>query len=357
MAIITGYEKYIKFLLKLLLLAVIFFAVYFVIEYLLPFLAPFIVAIIIALITEPLISLLHNKAKLPRSIAAVISLLLTISILGFILVVGSIKIYNELVVLQGNISNYIQSTSDQITQYLDKAAAFYQTLPKEISDTITEGIKSLAPQLQGLLGSVVNYIIGTVKSIPNIFVFITVTLLATYFISSDRVEIRNFVYKQLPANWSKTLPGIKDNAFHAIAGYFKALLILMMFTFIEVSVGLVILKVDYALLLGLVVAICEIIPVLGTGIIMVPWIGVNLLLGNVQLAVGLSIVYLIGVVIRQVTEPKIVGSQIGLHPLATLLSMYIGLSLFGVLGMIIGPISIIILKSLQTAGVLHLWKS
>ncbi len=354
--VLQGYDKYIKFIIKLLAVVAIFLAIYFSIRYLFPFVAPFLVAILIALINEPLIRLLENKLRFPRHLAAITSLLITVGIIGFIVVIVIVNMINELIVLQNNISHSISNSSDQIQQYFDKLANIYDTLPKTVVDAINEGVKSLAPKLEDIVTSIVNYVIGTVKSIPNILIFIIVTLLATYFISSDRREIRQFVYKQLPDSWSKKFPGIKENTFHALFGYFKAMLILMFFTFVEVSVGLMILGVNYAILIGLVVAICEVIPVLGTGIIMVPWIAWNLITGDTKLALGIAIIYIVGVIIRQVLEPKIVSSQIGLHPLVTLIAMYVGFSLFGVLGAIIGPMSVIILKNLQVSGAIRLWK-
>lgn len=350
------YERYLQFIVKLVLVVVIFLIIYLFIMYLLPFFAPFLVAVILALINEPVIDLLERRVKMPRKLAAVVSLFVTISALGFIITIGVIKIYNELVILQGGVSDYVSMTSDQIINYFNRASAFYHNLPVDITNAVNEGLKSLAPKLKDIISSLVDYLIATLKSVPKITVFVLVTLLSTFFISSDRREIRNFIYKQLPQSWSKNLAGIKINTFTALFGYFKALLILLGFTFIEVSIGLFIIGADYALLMGLIVALADAIPVLGTGLIMIPWIVWNFITGNMQMALGLTIIYLLGVIVRQILEPKIVGSQIGLHPLATLLAMYIGLSLFGVLGMILGPISIIIMKNLQQAGVIKLWK-
>ena len=151
------------------------------------------------------------------------------------------------------------------------------------------------------------------------------------------------------------MSGLKKDTIKALLGYFKAMLILMGFTFVEVSVGLFILDVKYAFLIALIVGLAEAIPIVGTGVVMLPWILWQVFTGNMTLAFGLAILYILGILIRQIMEPKIVGSQIGLHPLVTLLAMYVGLKFFGILGMFIGPISIIIVKNLQDAGILTLW--
>lgn len=340
---------------KISIFAGFFLFIYILITYLLPFFAPFVIAILIALINEPVIGLLEKKVKIPRKFASIISLLFTLSILGILLTLGILKIYSELVILQQNISNYINGISDQLTNYINMLTLYYKNLPPQVITTIDANIKIIAPKLQGIITSIAGYLINTISSIPKISVFLIVTLLSTYFISSDRKLIRGFIYKQLPEAWTKNIPSIKTDTFAALFGYIKALVILVGFTFAEVSIGLFVLQVDYALLLGLVVAISDIIPIVGTGLIMVPWITWNFISGDTSMALGLSIIYILGIIIRQVMEPKVVGNQIGLHPLVTLIAMYIGLEIFGVVGMVIGPVSIIILKSLQKSGAFKIW--
>ena len=340
------YIKNKSLLFKISFLVGFFAFIYLLITFLLPFFAPFVIAILIALINEPVIGLLEKRLKMPRKFASVVSLLFTLSLLGISLTFGVIKIYNELVILQNNISIYIDSVSDQLTSYVNMITAYYNNLPADVVSTIDLNIKSLAPKLEGIVTSIAKYLLNTITSIPKMTVFLIVTLLSTYFISSDRREIRSFLYKQLPASWTKNLSGIKSDTFTALLGYIKAVLILVGFTFAEVSTGLFILHVDYALLLGLLVAISDIIPIVGTGLVMAPWIVWTFITGNTQMALGLTIIYVLGIIIRQVMEPKILGTQIGLHPLVTLITMYIGLEIFGVIGMVIGPVSIIILKNL-----------
>lgn len=351
MELLTKYQSAIK---KLVLIIIIFATIYISITYLFPFFAPFVIALVVSYINEPVIRLL-KRLKIPRKIAAVISLLATMSALGFAITVGIIKIYDELTILRTNLNTYSGGISSQINELIFKATNFYNALPVEVTDTITKNLASLSNKLTGIITAIIQYTINTASSLPKLTVFIIVTILATYFISSDKKKISLFLYKQLPLSWRKEMPNLKKDTFKALIGYFKAILILMGFTFIEVSVGLFILNVKYAFLIALIVGIAEAIPIVGTGVVMIPWILWQVFTGNMALAFGLAILYVLGILIRQIMEPKIVGSQIGLHPLVTLLSMYVGLKFFGVLGMFIGPISLIIVKNLQDAGVLRLW--
>jgi sporulation integral membrane protein YtvI len=350
------YIKYNRPFIKLLLIVCVFLIIYLSVKYMLPFLAPFIIALIISIINEPVIRLLENKAKIPRKIAAIVSLLLTISILGVIVTLGVIKIFNELVILQGNLSTYVDSISGQIADLSHKLSIYYNNLPSNVVSTIDGSINNLYSSLEGVITYLVSYLIDTITSIPRLAVFIIVTLLSTYFISSDRNLILNFFRRQVPDSWAKNFYGIKTGTVKALLGYFKAILILMLITFVETTIGLFIIRSDYILVMGVVVALADAVPVIGTGIVYVPWIGWNLITGNIGFAIPLSIIYILGVMTRQILEPKIIGHHIGLHPLATLVSMYIGLSLFGFLGLFIGPISIIIVKNLQHFGIVRIWK-
>jgi predicted PurR-regulated permease PerM len=107
---------------------------------------------------------------------------------------------------------------------------------------------------------------------------------------------------------------------------------------LEGFIGLALLRVPYAFLLAVLLAVVDFLPLLGTGIILLPWAAVSLLLGEVKLGIGLAVLYGVTSVVRQVLEPKLIGEGLGLHPLVSLAAMYGGLRLFGVWGMILAPL-------------------
>ena len=138
--------------------------------------------------------------------------------------------------------------------------------------------------------------------------------------------------------------GVQTGA--AILGYLRAQIVLMLITMAQTLLGLYILGVDYVLLITLFVGILDILPILGPGLIFVPWIIVLLFSSRVKLALALLILYAIISVVRQVIQPKILGVSIGIHPLEALISLYVGYKVFGILGVIIGPILLVVLKGL-----------
>ena len=126
----------------------------------------------------------------------------------------------------------------------------------------------------------------------------------------------------------------------------KGYLALMFLTFIELSVGLLILGQSNAVLLAAIISVIDILPVLGTGAIVIPWAVISLFTGNIWKAIGLILLYIVITVIRNFSEPKIIGKQVGLHPLLTLLSMFCGLKLLGILGLFLCPLTLIIINDL-----------
>ena len=126
--------------------------------------------------------------------------------------------------------------------------------------------------------------------------------------------------------------------------------LIMSITFVELSVGLTLIGVNRAILVALLIAIFDILPVLGTGGIMIPWVILSALGGDLPHAFALLVLYVIITVIRNIIEPRIVGAQIGLHPVLTLMSMFVGNHLFGIVGLFGLPILLSLLRYLNDNG-------
>lgn len=143
----------------------------------------------------------------------------------------------------------------------------------------------------------------------------------------------------------------------------RAYLLIMFITFCELSIGFTIMSIagimnnSYLYLIALAICIFDILPVAGSGGILIPWAIVSLIMGNTPQAIGLLIIYVVISVIRQYIEPKIVGDSLGVNPLITLAGLYFGLKLFGVLGMFIVPICLMTVKAFNDTGRIHLWKT
>ena len=133
--------------------------------------------------------------------------------------------------------------------------------------------------------------------------------------------------------------------------YIKAQLTIMCISFTILLIGLSILKIDYALVIAIAVAILDALPFFGSGAVLWPWAAIAFIMGDVLLGVSLIIIYLAVILTRQFVEPKIVSQNIGIHPITTLMAMYVGFKIFSIGGMILGPLLMVMLVSLYRTGI------
>jgi predicted PurR-regulated permease PerM len=127
-------------------------------------------------------------------------------------------------------------------------------------------------------------------------------------------------------------------------------------TFTELSIGLSVLQIENSVGIAAIIAVADILPVIGTGSVLIPWSIVALFMQNYFLAAGLIILYIVVLAVRNFTEPKIVGDQLGLNPIVTLISIYLGYRIMGFGGMIVLPVATNILVGLHKSGKIKLWK-
>lgn len=155
----------------------------------------------------------------------------------------------------------------------------------------------------------------------------------------------------LPEIWVKKLYKHLKEIITALGKYLKAQALLILISFIISVIGLYIFKiaglnVKYPLLYALGIGFVDALPIFGSGSVMVPWAIISACNGDMQLAISVFLLWIFMSVVRQLIEPRIVGNEIGIHPIFTLIAMYTGFKLMGVIGLFIGPIMLIILKSI-----------
>lgn len=309
--------------------------------------APFLIAIAIATISEPLIRLLNNKLKVPRKIACIFSLLIVLASVGSIITLLILKILSLAEEFYYNIDKFYFILYSNVSKYIEKATEIYIQLPEELSSNLQELVTNFTGSLTGFLKTIAKGVFSTAVSIPDAIIFVVITILATYFITSDRNIIRASIKSQIPGSWINKAISIKNDMFSALFGYIRAQLILMSITFIELSIGFIIIGVKNAVIIAFIISIFDALPIFGTGGIVIPWAIISFLTGNTTMGFSLLILYGVVLIVRQLIEPKVLGTQIGVHPLITLFSMYLGLKLLGVLGMIAGPITVLLLKNVN----------
>ena len=321
--------------------------------------APFLLAYLLSRAVRPLSERLTKRTRLPKSVAAAGLVILTVGLVSALTVAGVRRGIREVSRLAEGLAADTEGLTAAVEAVLSRVqslsahipflrrfedAPFYADLCASVDRMVETGVARLTEAMTARLPDAAMTVAGFV---PAAFIFITVTLLACYYFTADDGRLGRgvtaFLSRLTPPPLRDRLPPIGRRLRRLGRQYLRACLLLGLLTFCLSFIGLALMRIPYAFIIALLLAVVDLLPLLGTGVILIPWALICLLLGQVKLGIGLLALYGVTTLVRQVLEPKLIGDGLGLHPLLSLFSMYAGLRLFGVWGMILAP--------LVTAGV------
>jgi sporulation integral membrane protein YtvI len=313
--------------------------------------SPFIFALLVSFFIKPLVTFLHSF-KIKKGFSVALSILIVYGGLIYFFTLIVTRGLTELIEFANLLPIYTSRSYEYFCGIFNKAEALYIQLPPEVLAILTDVAKGIFDKLSTLLTATTKTIINTMTLLPKFGISFLISTIATFFILKDEDRILSFFLRQFPISAQQKFISLKHNLLRALIGFLKAQLIILTITFIESLIGLSIIRVKYAFIISLLIAIIDILPVLGTGSVYIPWGIIAILNGNLRLGVSLFILYGVIVIVRYVIEPKIVGQQLGIHPLITLVSMFVGAKLFGIGGILLGPAIVMILIAAQRSGIL-----
>ncbi|MDN5326950.1 MAG: hypothetical protein PWP41_1646 [Moorella sp. (in: firmicutes)] len=336
----------------LLLFYYIFPAAREIIKVLVPVVLPFALAALLAAIIDPAVNLLEEKLKIGRGWAVITTLLLVLAIMGVALFYLLANLIVELESLVLNLPAQARSLGAILQDYFYRLQGFYfgGNLPPDILSSFQSLLNNAVNVLKGILTQIVQVLVIIVSSLPDLFIFVIITLVATYFFSRDKELILRTLLRVMPAGWRERTSRVFNSLGQAIIGYLRAEILLISLQMTQSVLGLLILKVDYALTLAFLIGLADLLPIVGPGTVFIPWIIIEFILGHYGLGLALLILYAFIIILRQVLQPKLVAVNLGLHPLTTLIALYAGLKLLGVVGLALGPLTIVLLKAFFRSG-------
>lgn len=338
-----------------ILLALVLVYIFF--KYIFQFLLPFVIAWILASLLNPFVTLLKKYLKVPRGIGTLLSMLTVLTAFFGAITLIIRQLWQQIVGFSQAFPNYAMEIRLVLEDLQVQFQGIMDRLPLPTAlQSLDDIIQSVLNNISGFLTDIVGSTASVVIKVPDGLFFVIVVLISTFFMTKDRHMIKEFVKAQLPEKFIDQCVVIQNGLKSALGSYVKTQLILMCFTFTICSIGLLVLQRPYVLLVALGIAVLDALPMFGSGAVLIPWAIFHLVSGNFVLAVGLFATYGIIVVMRQIMEPKVLSTQIGVYALVTLMSMYIGFKTIGVLGLILGPIIVVIIKTLQAVGLIPNFK-
>lgn len=309
---------------------------------------PLLLAILISTAMEPLVRMLSGtnrsgekvRGGLPRKVAVLLVMLIVFTLLitvGFFIIQG---VVSELISLAGSLPAKIPQWMESLDQLGQQISAQFPIISTENLASI---IQSLSGHLTGSITTIAASAVSFVTQMPAIILFIVFTIMSTYFFSVSRFSIMRNLKRQLPQSWQETAQHLYGTLAKALFGWLKAQFIILCCMFLVMFIGFTILNVHYALLIALGIAVMDALPILGSGLVMIPWIGYQLFFGSLPMGIGLALIYVLLIFTRQSIEPRVVGGQFGLPPLWTMCAMYAGFRLFGFIGLFLGPLTLLLM--------------
>lgn len=334
-------EKKRAFLIQLAYWLVVAAGVYLGLEYLLPISVPFLFGSLIAW----LVIRLSEKLRCPHKLFRIGLTLLIYGIMGLLVALAAVKSVSGITsLIQWLPEVYENKLLPLATMAYDWFAEKIRMLDPALLSALEMLVESVLSGLKNLIstlsGFAVNLVSGLATGIPNLIFSLLAMIFSTIFVVGDYERIAAFAGANIPENVKKLLNNIRiyltDTLFVVIRSY----VLIMLLTFAELSILFSLFGIEHAVPKAAVIALLDIMPILGTGGIMIPWAVTSLVLGYTKLGLELLLIYGIVTVVRNYVEPKIVGTQLGLHPIITLVAMFIGLRLFGFWGLFGLPVGI-----------------
>lgn len=311
---------------------------------------PLLLAFLTAVLLEPLNISLSKSMRLKRIWSTIITFCLFLLVfilasywIGTTLFVQGVEFVDRL----PQLSKQVMRTLEDIIQQSEK---YYNLLPDETVLTIQEVLSSFHRSAIEFTSTIGRWILGIITGIPELLIKSIIYLVGLFLISLDLPSIQEKFMNLFSPSARGKVQLVLRQLHRAAIGFLGAQIILSALTYILALIGLLILDIKYAAVIAFVVILVDILPILGTGSVFVPWSTYLFIQGQKELAIGLLILFAVITVVRRIIEPKILGTSLGISALSAFVSMFIGFQLLGLLGLILGPAVVIIIQALRNAG-------
>ena len=371
-----------KTIVNIIYYGILFGLFYFFMRYAFGIFLPFIIAFIVAAILQKPINTLTKRLPLKKGFVSAVLVILTVGIVVTIITLIGAQLVSYVKDFGSFISGKIESLPDFLNNVQDWIYRHIKFLPDSIESVVHTTMDSVFGKLNSSetiesanaiktttassfdfssLSAPISGLLSTAKQIPSILIAVVITIFACCFMAADYDVLMNFIKRQFPKDKRHTLVATRNIIKNSVFKLCKAYILIIFITFCEMMLGLKILELlniyrsGYIFFIAACVAVVDIMPVLGTGTILIPWTIYSFIVSETSLGIGLAILYIFITVARQFIEPKLVAGQLGLPPFVTIMAMYVGLKLFGFIGIFVTPFAIIILKLLNDEGIIHLW--
>ena len=321
-------------------------------KYVFPFVAPFVIAYAVAVMIEKPVNRLAKVFKGRKMIASAVIVIL----FSAVLCVGiGLAAYFGLAEIKSFIKNYeynmltFRQTAARICFNMDgwlglsdgQCLDFICRCMEKFEKTVDNG--GVSQIMTKVVTISVPAVIKTITVTGSVIIcFISVVYLAVVIDNVRDWKKENVFRMEIKA--------VSDSLYRLIQVYFKIEALILVINSILCIIALLIIKNPYAVVLGILIGIVDMLPVFGTGTVLLPWALFELVNKNVTSAAVLVSAYVVTYFVREIMESKCLGDKTGIPPFVMLMVIFLGIMIYGIMGFILGPVSYCIMKAL----ILHL---
>lgn len=311
---------------------------------LLPLTLPVLLGVAGAAALDPLIRRLQKRTGMGRGPAAALTVsAVLLAAAGILLLLGRVLV-REAQDLSGRLPDLLASVSG----WAARLSRWLETLGAQLPGGVGDALGAWAEELlsgsgtlaQSLYERIFSLASSLLRALPKGLFFAMTMILSCCFAAGELPRLRATARRCLPRAMTGKAARVLSSIRSALGGWLRAQVKLMGVTFLVLTLGFLLLRVDSPVLLGLLVSVLDALPVLGTGTVLIPWALFAMLSGNMGLGLGLLGLYGAAALIRNILEPKLLGAQLGISPLLTLLAIYAGWRAGGFWGMLLLPVGV-----------------
>lgn len=321
-------------------------------KYVFPFVAPFVIAYAVAVMIEKPVNRLARVFKGRKMIASAVIVIL----FSAVLCVGiGLAAYFGLAEIKSFIKNYeynmvtFRQTAARICFNMD---GWLGLSDGQCLDFICRCMEKFEKTVDnGGVSQIMTKVVTI--SIPAVIKTITVTgsviicFISVVYLSVVIDNVRDWKKENV---FRMEIKAVSDSLYRLIQVYFKIEALILVINSILCIIALLIIKNPYAVVLGILIGIVDMLPVFGTGTVLLPWALFELVNKNVTSAAVLVSAYVVTYFVREIMESKCLGDKTGIPPFVMLMVIFLGIMIYGIMGFILGPVSYCIMKAL----ILHL---
>lgn len=318
--------------------------------------APIIIAYVVARLLHPLMVKIRSVVKIPN-------ILNTILCMVVFVVLASAIVYTAVDYLLDGATYLINLLSSAET--IDSLVAMAQDIGIQLDSVlkfldIQISMEDLSGVISDVAKSIITFLsnigINMAMKVPTLLMALIIGIVSAFYMLADYDRISKMVRQRTSPKTMRFLDVFNTQALSSFVKMILSYVVVSAICFVELLVGFLVLGIKDSSFIALLIAILDVLPVLGSGAVLIPWGILALLMGQPMRGFGILILYAVITVVRQIVEPKIVGSQIGLHPLVTIASLYVGLQLMGGMGLIMAPLYVIVCKKLHEDGIIKFFR-